>query len=312
MQGLPVVRRMARGLRLGVLVAALLIEGCSIRRYAVNTIGDVLASGGSLYESDEDLVLIGDALPFSLKLVESLLAESPQHRGLLLTAARGFVLYSYAYVHYEAEQQAREDLQRARALRDRGRRLYLRAFGYALRALAQSYPDFAEQWSSQPQAAADMIGVDSADQDVPFLYWAAAALGLAISVSKHEVAMLARLPEVEVLLDRALALDEAWDAGALHEFKITWAAARGAQGDREAMRRHYERALRLSHGRRASLHVAYAEAVAIPNQDRAEFMALMHKALAVDPDADPEHRLMNVITQRRARWLLEHIDELFL
>lgn len=233
-----VLRRMARGLRFGVLVAALLTEGCSIRRYAVNTIGDVLASGGSLYESDEDIVLIGDALPFSLKLVESLLAESPQHRGLLFTAARGFVLYSYAYVHYAAEQQAREDLQRARALRDRGRRLYLRAFRYALRALAQSYPGFAEQWSSQPQAAADMIGVDRADQDVPCLYWAAAALGLAISVSKHEPAMLARLPEVEVLLERALALDEAWDAGALHEFKITWAAARGAQSDREEMRRH--------------------------------------------------------------------------
>ena len=67
----------------------------------------------------------------------------------------------------------------------------------------------------------------------------------------------------------------------------------------------------LSQGRRASAHVAYAEAVAIPNQDRTEFMALMHKALAVDLEADPEHRLMNIIAQRRARWLLEHIDELF-
>jgi hypothetical protein len=41
-------------------------------------------------------------------------------------------------------------------------------------------------------------------------------------------------------------------------------------------------------------------------------MALLHKALAVDLEADPEHRLMNLIAQRRARWLLERIDELFL
>jgi len=124
--------------------------------------------------------------------------------------------------------------------------------------------------------------------------------------------MLARLPEVEALLDRALALQEDWNAGALHEFTITWVAARGAQGDREELRRHYERALTLSQGRRASVYVAYAEAVAVPNQDRTAFMALLHKALAVDLDAAPAHRLLNLIAQRRARWLLEHMDELFL
>lgn len=300
------------GIRIGVVAALLLTAGCSVKRYAINTISDVLASEDSTYEGDDDIVLIGDALPFSLKLVESLLARSPNHRGLLLTAARGFVLYSYAYVHYEAEQQAQDNLDRARALRERARRLYLRAFKYALRALAQSYPGFAEKLSSQPIAAAGIIGVDAKNQHVPLLYWTAASLGLAISVSKNEPALLARLPEVEALLERALALDETWNAGALHEFRITWAAARSAQGDRETLRRHYERALTLSKGRRASLYVAYAEAASIPNQNRAEFTALMRQALSVDPDADPEHRLTNVIAQRRARWLMERIDELFL
>jgi predicted anti-sigma-YlaC factor YlaD len=231
---------------------------------------------------------------------------------LLLSAARGFVLYSYAYVHYEAEQLARDDVHRALALRARARRLYLRAVRYALRALAQAYPGFAEQLSAQPHVAVQRIGMRAPDQDVPLLYWTAAALGLAIAVSKNEPTMLARLPEVEALLDRALALQEDWNAGALHEFTITWVAARGAPGDREKLHRHYERALTLSQGHRASVHVAYAEAVAIPNQDRTEFMALLHKALAVDLDAAPEHRLMNMIAQRRARWLLERIDELFL
>ena len=296
----------------GVLAVVLMTGGCSPRRYAVNTIGDVLASGGSLYESDEDLVLIGDALPFSLKLIESLLAESPNHRGLLLSATRGFVLYAYAYVHDEAEYLARDDVQRARVLRDRARRLYLRALRYALRALAHAYPGFAEQLSAQPHVAVQRIGMHAADQETPFVYWTAVALGLAIAVSKNEPAMLARLPEVEALLERALTLHEAWNAGALHEFTITWMAARGARGDPEAIRRHYERALTLSHGRRASVHVAYAEAVALPNQDRAAFVALMHKALAVDLEADPEYRLLNMIAQRRARRLLERIDELFL
>jgi predicted anti-sigma-YlaC factor YlaD len=300
-------------MRVTVLAALLLSGGCSFKRYAVNAMGDMLASGGgSIYESDDDIVLIGEALPFSLKLTESLLAESPTHRGLLVTAAQGFVLYSYAYVHYEAEQQALDDLERAQALRSRARRLYLRAWRYALRALEQSFPGFADQLPAQPHTAVERIGRDASDRDVPVLYWSAASLGLAISVSKNEPALLARLPEVEALLDRAVTLDEAWNAGALHEFKITWAAARPAGGEREAMRRHYERALALSQGRRASLHVAYAEATALTNQDRAAFMALLEKALAIDPDADPSHRLLNVIAQRRARWLLARIDELFL
>jgi hypothetical protein len=38
---------------------------------------------------------------------------------------------------------------------------------------------------------------------------------------------------------------------------------------------------------------------------------LLKKALAVDPDARPEWRLMNLVMQRRARWLLSREDELF-
>jgi len=49
----------ARYAVIGVLATVLVTGGCSIRRYAINTISDVLASGGSLYESDEDLVLKG-------------------------------------------------------------------------------------------------------------------------------------------------------------------------------------------------------------------------------------------------------------
>ena len=99
------------------LTLTLLLAGCSIKKYAINTVGDALAEGNSVYETDEDIELVGEALPFGLKLVESLLQESPYHRGLLLTAARGFVLYSYAYVDYPAQVAADEDIGKARKLR---------------------------------------------------------------------------------------------------------------------------------------------------------------------------------------------------
>lgn len=295
---------------IGLFVA--LTSACSPKRYAVNTVGDLLAAGDSVYESDDDIILIGEALPFSLKLVESLLIESPEHRGLLLTANRGYVLYAYAYVHHEAELANLVDVERARALRRRARKLYLRGLGYGTRALELSSPGFAKALTKDPAQAVLRIPGSKRDSEVPLLYWSAAALGLAISTSKDDPAMLARLPEVEAMLARALTLNETWKRGTLHEFKIIWAAAQRTGANEALLRQHYDRALALSDGQRASLFVALAEAVSVSNQDRQEFQSLLETALAVDPEADPKHRLMNAIAQRRARWLLKRIDELFL
>ena len=55
-----------------------------------------------------------------------------------------------------------------------------------------------------------------------------------------------------------------------------------------------------------------AEAVAVQKQDRAEFQALLNRALAINPDAAPQWRLQNLVAQRRARWLLSRSTELFL
>ncbi len=295
-----------------LVIQALLVVafcGCSIRRMAVNKIGDALASGGSTYESDEDLELVGAALPFGLKLTESLLAESPRHRGLLQSACMGFTTYAYLYVQQEADRTAEKDLAAAGRLRSRARRLYLRAHRYGYRALEVASPGVGEQMSTSPQAALSRLRNKG---DVPLLYWNAAALGLAISVSKHEAALLARLPEVEALVGRAIDIDESWQEGALHEFEVTLAGSRPGKPNYERIEQHYRRALELSSGKRAGLHVAYAETVPVPRQDRAAFDSTIRKALAIDPARFPEVRLQNIAAQRRASWLLERIDEFIL
>lgn len=295
------------------LAACLAGAGCSIKKFAINKVGDALSTGPSVYENDEDIELVGSALPFGLKFIETLLAESPKHRGLLLTASRGFVLYSFAYVDWEAEVAEDEDLDRARALRMRARRLYLRAFRYGVRGLEVSYPEFGGRLVSDPSAAASVVdNRRKKRQDVPLLYWTAASLGLAISVSRNDAAMLARLPEVDALLDRAMELDESWDDGALHEFAIQLASTKPGAPDYDEMRRHYDSAVRLSGGKSASVHLGYAEAVSVSRQDRAEFTSLVNRALAVDPDGVPEKRLVNLLAHRRAQRLIERIDDLIL
>ena len=293
----------------GLILAALLLSGCSVRRFAVARVGDALASGGSVYESDEDIELVGGALPFGLKMVESLLQQVPKHQGLLQTACQGFATYGYAYVQNEADQKEDTDLQQAAALRRRARRLYLRARVYGLRGLDAAYPGLTARLDADPKSA---LAAVSKKKYVPLLYWNAVALGLAISANKNDTATLARIPEVEAFIERALQLDEAWSEGTLHEFQVSFASSKPGGADERALSEHYRRALELSGGKRAGLYVAYAEAVWLPKQNKAEFTALLDRALALDPDLHEAQRLPNALAQRRAKWLLGKIDDLIL
>lgn len=297
---------------LAVLLLTAVIAGpaCSVRKLAVNRIGDALASStSSTLQSDEDVELIGDALPFGLKLMEALIAESPRNQGLLLAACQGFCLYSYAYVQQPADRVMTEDLERANQMRERARRLFQRARGYGLRALELAYPGAAQKLENEPAAALARARV----RDVPLLYWNAAALGLAVSVSRNDAEMLSRVPEVEALLRRAIELDEDWQQGSLHEFQIVLASAKPGGGlDVESLRKHFDRAVELSGGNRAGVFTAWAESISIRTQNRREFRTMLEKALAVNPGKVREWRLLNEISQRRARWLLSRADELFL
>lgn len=292
-------------------LGVLLLSGCSIKKLAINKIGDSLANSGTTFSADDDPDLIGDALPFSLKLMESLLAESPKHRGLLFAASSGFTQYTYIYVQQPAERIETEDFVKSQELRARARRLYLRARNYGLRGLEAKYPGFENSLRANAKAAVHAI---TAKSEVPLLYWTAASWGLAIANAKDNPDLIADQPTVEALIDRALELDSDYDYGAIHGFMISYEPSRqGVPGDfAERSRKHFQKQVDLTGGKLASPYVALAEAVSIQKQDQDEFEALLKKALDVDLDARPEWRLSNVISQRRARWLLERESELFL
>lgn len=295
---------------LAVVLAAGLAGGCSVKRFAINKLGDSLANSGATFASDEDPELVASAVPFSLKLIESLLAESPRHRGLLTAAASGFTEYAYAFVQQPADEMEDQDVAKAAAMRVRARRLYLRARDYGLRGLAVRHRGFEQRLRADAKSAAAEIG----KAEVPLLYWTAAAWGAAISLSKDNPDIVADQPLAEALIDRALALEESFDHGAIHGFLISYEPSRpgGEAGAAERARKHFERAVELSGGAEASPMVAFAESVCVSKQDKKEFEALLKRALAVDVNSHPEWRLSNLVMQRRARWLLGRVDQLFL
>ena len=299
-----------RFLRALPILAIVFAYGCSLQRIAVDRLGDALAKQGDVYASDDDPDLVGDAVPFSLKLIESLLAESPRHPGLLLAATRGFTQYSYGWIELKADEMRKSDPDGSAYQRDRARRLYIRARKYGFRGIEVAHAGFERSVRADPRHSLQQL----TRSDVPLLYWTAASWGLAISLSKDQPEAVADLPIVEAMMDRALELDESFERGAIHSALITFEMNRagGAAGHGARARRHFDRAVELSEEKLASPFVTFAEAVSVETQNRAEFETLLGRATAIDADARPEWRLENRIAQRRARWLLTQVDDLFL
>lgn len=296
--------------RVAVVLLIVIVAGCSVQKIAVDRLGDALAGSGTTFATDDDPELVRDALPFSLKLIESLLAESPRHPGLLLAAASGFTQYAYAFIQQDADRIETTDYQHAQRMRARARNMYLRARNYGLRGLELKHAGIREALQSDPVAVLRGAKRD----EVALLYWTAASWGAAISLSKDDPDLIADQPAVEALIDRAAALEPDFNSGAIDSFLINYELARiGAGEDRfEKSKQHFDRVVRLTGGQAAGPFVSYAENIAVAQQDLPAFKSMLEKALAVDVDAKPELRLENLIMQQRAGWLLSRTDELFL
>jgi len=287
------------------------LSGC--RSAAVSTVADAVAHSGGTYASDDDPELVREAVPFGLKTMEGLLAENPRHEGLLTALASGFTQYGYAFVQADAEQADLDGkLDLARAGRERAKKLFLRARDYGLRGLEVRHEGIADRI----RAGRDLPGVVAKAEkgDVPLLYWTASSWALAVVNGKADMALVAELPVVAAMMDRALALDEAWEEGTIHEFYVSYDATRSAAegGGPERARAHLDRALALSMNKKLGPLVAWAEGVLVQRQDRKEFTRVLEEVVRADPGREKRYTLANIIAQRRARALLAHADDLFL
>ena len=295
---------------LGLLGVLAVLPGCAtIKHKAVGMVADTLASSGDVFTRDDDLELVGQAIPFGLKLYESLLDSAPKNKNLLLATCSNFTQYGVAYLETEALVLGdAKHFDEVKRLNERALKLYLRARGYCLRAMEVRFPGIGPKLLSDPVKA--LAAAKKAD--VPLLYWTAAAWGSAIGLALDKPDISIDLPTVRALADRAIALDESWGKGALHEMFISLdSLGEGLGGSAERARAHFKRAVELQGGSSPGPYVALALGIAVPAQDRAEFESLLKKALEIDPEKEPSLRLVTLVQQRRARALLDQIDSKF-
>jgi hypothetical protein len=285
---------MIRGCVLGL--ALICTAACSPKQMALNRMASALASASIVYENDNDPEFVRLAAPSTLKTVEMLLKDAPSNPQLLLTACSGFTQYSYGFLHVEAEVRAQDAA--AADLRTRAGKMYQRARGYCLRGLSQRHPNVTlESLGTDPSGALRNTTV----ADVPWLYWTAASWGAELSLAPNQIARVTELASVRALLNRAKALDDRWQSGAIHEALIAFDGLPPMLGGSPAAARaDFDRAMELSEGKSVFAYVALAATIA----NEAEKKKLLEAAVAIDAAALTSRRLTNLIAQRYARALL--------
>jgi len=286
---------------------------CSLPKTTANMVAGSLSkeSSGEVFSGDDDPQLVGDALPFTIKLYESLIASSPDNPKLLLATGRALCMYSYAYVQMPAEQLSYNELTEKEEMLDRSKHLYLRARHDILKAIGLRHHHFIEAFDRNDYAAA-FKGITA--RDTSYLYWAGAAWMAAFTADKSDVTLAVDIPKAVALIQKVLDLNDSYDQGAAHEFFISYYGAMPAAmgGSDEKARMHFERAVKCSRGLKLSPYISLATTVSVKNQNIEEFRSLLQTALKIDVNRNPANRLVNILNEQKARWLLDHVDNFFL
>jgi len=298
-----------------LIIAAVIIcslSSCFINKLAINAVSNALTGEGSsdVFTGDSDPQLVGDAIPFAIKMYEALLSQNPKHQGLINMTGSLFVMYANAFVQSPAELLPQSKYQERQQAMARAKNMYLRGLNILYGGLDQKYSGFsaAFQKGRLPAVLSKMK-----KDDVPALYWSAAGGLSAFSLNPFDLDLGLRITEFYSLVERAYELDPNFNNGALDEFLLIFHASvpAGMGSDPSRIETHFQRALEKNKGLSAGTYVAYAQSVCIPAQDYVKFSEMLDKALAINPDLNPSTRLVNIISQRKAAHLLDSAAQYF-
>jgi tetratricopeptide (TPR) repeat protein len=243
-----------------------------------------------------DLRIIRQGMPAYLMLMDGMVEAWPDNEQLLIAAAQAYSSFASVFGSDQDKEYLKLISTKARA--------------YALRALVQrgfkdpiqsSFDDFEEAVQA------------SGKKDVPYIFWSATCWAGWIMMNLDSMEAMAELPRVELMMRRALELDEGFYYGGPHLFMGMWFAARPAiaGGDLEKAKRHFLRALDLGEGKFLMAYVYYADNYARRALDKDLFVTTLQKVLETPADCSPELTLLNTVAQQKAKELLGRVDELF-
>lgn len=263
------------------------------------------------FTGETDVKVVADSFPVLLKTVEMLYFNDPSHRGVSLMAGQLYVMYANAFVEKPAKYMSNDLYDKKYAELMRAKKFYLRGSSYALHALDLEYKNFLlDMFSGDAEREKNALA-KLRPHNVEAVFYGASGILAAFALEPMDADIFDRVSSACLMLERAAYLEPEFFAGGIWEVLTTFyvAAPEFLGGGLEKAKKAYANALKYSKGNSASTYLTYATAFCVPAQDGKGFDDALEKALAIDPNSNPETRLMTIISQNDARWMQAHRDE---
>jgi hypothetical protein len=279
-----------------IIMTNIIFSGCSLKKLAVQQAAGLMEAGFPAYMKETDPLLVRDAMPANLKLMDAMLESDPQNPDLLLLACQGYAAYAFMFIEEDNPARAKN--------------LYIRAQKYGFSLLQQHglLPDNPFDLSAWDQKL-----TSATPKDVPAIFWTAFAWGGRIQVDRESPLSIADLPLVLRLVEQALVLDPSyWFAGPdtfLGFYNGSLPVMLGGKPD--IAKAHFESALKITQRKFLMTQLMFARSYAVQVQDRSLFDSLLKEVIQTAGDELPEAALSNAIARQKAGRLLKKTDELF-
>ena len=288
--------RRARLFGLLLLLAATL-AGCSASKIAVQESMLLMEGAREAMNREPDLDFAHQAMAANIKMLEGLVYTDPGNSELRLVLAEGLQGYAFAFVEADQPERAMEFYQRC----------------YEQASAASRLRNFTETVDRGSLKDLESLLTSAGPGDVPAMFWSGYCIAKWVDLNRDEVQSFARLSRAVALMERVIALDDAFYHGGPHMFFGAYYGGRSQVlgGDFDRSERHFSRARELTGGKLLIVDVLQAEYLERQRLDRDAFHDKLTAVLEASDDLYPEMTFLNQVSKARARRLLAKEAEWF-
>jgi len=265
--------------------------------------GQLLANAKSDFSEDlsstilefDDPETIRKAIPTILIVLSSMIKSDPDNASLLESGAQLYGAYAAGFA---------ETAESKRALANR-------AFDYSSRAICIRDSNMCDAKSiSYFEFEQKLAGLEKPNAESMFIFvssWAGV-----IEANSADWNAIAELPKVKAGLQCVLDTDETVSNGNAHLYMAVMESLLppALGGKPELAKKHFDRAIELSHGENLMAKVLYAEKYARLLFDRELHDKLLREVLAADV-GNKKQTLINALAKQKAVVLLDSADDFF-
>ncbi|BBO73653.1 hypothetical protein DSCW_10700 [Desulfosarcina widdelii] len=294
-------------------VIAAFVIACSPKTLIVRQMTEMVDSGVTAFECDSDLDLTEKAIPANIKLLEAMLANSPDDRRLTTLIARMYGSYGFGFLETRLERDIYADTDQEPDidnLKNQLNHTYEKGMNYAMDALELGTPGARTAFARVADIDPYLEQLDK--DDVAPLFWYGFNLGAWVNRNLDSIRAVSQAHVARKVMERVIDLDPAYNYGGAHLFLLAYFGSRPPMmgGSQEKAGGHYRKLRQIAGEDYLLADLFYGRFCLHQQQDREGFVAIMQR-IAEYPAKDGDLALYNSIAAKRAGIYLAAVDRLF-